>query len=122
MKRIIRTLIFSATSLYLTSLWNKGVVLSFKPTDFIILVLALVALNYIINPLMKVILFPFNLITLGTISLIVYFFLFHLLVQYFSIIKVTAWTFNGFYINYYLNLALTAISISFIINFLELCL
>mgnify|MGYP000166421428 CR=1 FL=1 len=120
MKKIARMIFFSGAALYLTQLWNKGLIIEFDLRTLFFLVLGVAVLNYIINPILKMILFPLNIITFGSISLIIYFLLFHFLVQYFPVIKITNWVFQGYHISYLVNVGLIATSVSFIINFLEM--
>lgn len=129
MKRIIRMLIFSALAIYLTSLYNKGFILNNDPKQLLLATLVVSVLFYIINPLAKIILLPINFLTLGLVSLVLYIFLFHFLLNYFSVISIKAWVFPGisvngfsiskFPISYWFNIGLSAFSVSTIINFLE---
>lgn len=122
-------IIFSGLALYITSLWNKGFVISDDPKKFIITALAVAAILYLIVPISKVILLPLNILTLGLMSTIVYIGLFYLLQQYFHLIEIDSWMFGGITIwkiiipkmriEYFNNLALSSLSISVIINTLE---
>jgi len=122
-------LIFSATALYITSFWNKGFVLNYNWKNFLLAVVVIAAIFYLINPIAKIILLPINILTLGLASIVVYFFLFRFLVNYFSIIEIKPWVFPGLSINgltiskmhlsYFVNVCLSALSVSFIINSLE---
>ncbi len=129
MKKIIRMLLFSAVAVYLTSLWDRGFVVSY---DFIVIVKAslLVALMfYLVRPLSKLILLPLNILTLGVISTVVYCFLFFFLTRYFGLINIKEWTFSGFNLlgfavgqikfSQTANIFVSAISVSTIINSLE---
>lgn len=129
MKKILRMIIFSGVALYLTGLWNRGFTPSFELRNFITATLVIAVLFYLINPLSKLILLPINILTLGLFSTIIYFFLFHFLLNYFSVIEIKSWIFpglsvNGFVIkkiavNYWANICLSAFSVSTIINLLE---
>ena len=119
MKKIFRMIIFSAIALYVTSLWNKGFVLNMDWKNLLISTLVVAALYYLINPLAKIVLLPLNFLTFGLISLVVYFLLFYLLITHYSFITIKSWTFNSYQISYYINIALSAFSVSTIINFLE---
>lgn len=129
MKRIFRMIIFSAAAIFFTALWNKGFILPTNIGMFITSVLALAFIIYIIIPISKVILLPFNIITLGLISFIVFLLIFHFSTNHFHFFMVTAWNFPGLkflfinvpesHIPYWGNLVLSSVSISSIINLLE---
>lgn len=129
MKKITRMIIFSATALFLTSLWNEGFKVNFTPLIFIRTILLVALFYYLVIPISKIILLPINLLTLGLLSTFLYFILFYLFITRFSLVKITPWdflgiTFNGFvikslHIGYLTNLILSSISLSFIINLLE---
>jgi len=122
-------LIFSAVALYLTSLWNEGFKVNFSPYIFVRTVLLVTFFYYLVIPISKIILFPVNLLTLGLLSTVLYFVLFYVFITRFSLVQIKPWeftglTFNGLavksmQINYPLNLLLSSISLSFIINLLE---
>lgn len=120
MKKITRMIFFSGFALFVTDFWNKGFSINYNWEKLFLLVVGVAFLNYLINPILKLILLPLNIITLGMSSLLIYFILFYFLVNYFPVVKIVDWNFNGYYINYYLNLALSAASVSIIINFLEI--
>lgn len=119
MKSIARMIIFSAVALYFTSLWNSGFSPSYDWKSFLLASVIVTILFYLINPLAKMIFLPINILTMGLISVFVYIFLFHFLLNYFSLIEIKTWTFQGVTINYWLNLCLSALSVSTIINLLE---
>lgn len=129
MKKLFRMFIFSAFALFITSLWNKGFVLSDTVYHFLISVLAITVIYYMIAPLLKLILFPLNLITFGIASFCCILFLLHLLSTGFHLFSITGWVFKPenvlgfliptFKISYVLNLILSSVSISGIINTLE---
>lgn len=128
MKKIFRVIIFSMTAIYLTSLWNYGFTFAKEPIGFIKAGLIIAFVFYLILPLAKIILIPLNLITLGLASLIFYFAVLHFLNSY-SVVSVKPWDFYGLsyhgiiipkiHINYMINLFLSSLSISTVINLLE---
>ncbi|MBI4225490.1 phage holin family protein [Candidatus Roizmanbacteria bacterium] len=129
MKKISRMLIFSAVALYLTSLWNKGFRINFNPTIFIQIVLLITVFYYFVMPIARLILLPINWLTLGFLSSILYFLLFYFFITRFSLVQIKPWDFPGltfysitiksFHVGYLLNILLSSLSLSFIINFLE---
>lgn len=130
MKRIIRGIIFSGLSLYLTSLAIRGFTIKhdFKPFVFATLILAVV--YYLIVPLSKLILLPLNVLTLGLVSVIAYILLFNYVIHYFGFISIHPWVFEGISIfgfiipktplNYIATLISSALLYSTIINLFEL--
>lgn len=129
MKKIIRMLLFSAIALYLTSLWNHGFEVKISTWPFISSVIAIAVLYYIIKPISKIVLLPFNLLTFGLVSVLVYSFLFYLIAVQSSVISINSWTFQGvslYFINIpktqissLFNIVLSSLSISYIIRTLE---
>lgn len=129
MKTIIRMLIFSGVSLYLTSLWNKGFIIPSSTLIFIQAMAAFAVVYYLILPLAKLILLPLNIITLGLASFFVFLFALHLVSSLFGFVTITAWTFQGLSwsgiviqktsIGYFWNLVLSSLSLSVIIQVLE---
>ena len=119
MKKIFRMIVFSGVALYLTSLWNKGFILNLDWKNLLISTLAIAVLYYLINPVAKMILLPINVLSFGLISMIVYFLLFHFVITHYALIAIKSWTLNSYPISYYLNVALSAFSVSTIISFLE---
>jgi len=129
MKKIFRMIFFSASSLYLTALWNKGFIISSDLRKFLITTFLMALVIYLILPITKVILLPFNIITLGLISVLAYFLIFYFFTTRFDLIEINSWIFSGlkFYpinigevhISSTANIVVSAISVSTFINFLE---
>jgi uncharacterized membrane protein YvlD (DUF360 family) len=130
MKKLIRMFVFSAVGLYATSLLIKsGFVVTQDPKNFAIATLIMVAAYYLIAPLMKIIFLPFNIVTFGMFSFVVYILLLNFLINYFGYMSIHPWTFPGLTVmgftlaktslNYWMTLALSALSFSTIINLLE---
>ena len=130
MKRISRMLIFSGIALFLTSLWNRGFQVDLNPDIFIKTIILVALFYYLVIPVSKIILLPMNLITLGILSSLLYFILFYLFITRFSLVRIVPWEFPGFNFNgliiksfnigYILNMVLSSVSLSFIINLLEI--
>ena len=119
MKRIFRMILFSAAAIFFTALWNKGFIMPGTVGLFITSVLALACIIYIIIPISKVILLPFNILTFGLISFVVFLLIFHFSTLYYHFFEIKAWQFREWYIPYWFNLVLSSLSISSIINLLE---
>ncbi|MCX7955975.1 MAG: phage holin family protein [Patescibacteria group bacterium] len=129
MKKIFRMIIFSATAIYLTSLWNKGFVINFDFFSFLKASLFIALAYYLIIPTSKIIFLPLNFLTLGLFSVIFYALILYFFSNNFGLITIKSWYFSGekflnfiitpMNINYLVNIFLSAFSISTIINLLE---
>lgn len=121
--------VFSSLALLFTSFWNKGFLIDGNVLTFIGASVALAVVFYLIIPLSKIILLPLNIITLGLVSFLLYLFILHVAGTGFHFFTIKGWLFPGFTllgitvhkagIGYLLNLVLSSISISGIINVLE---
>jgi uncharacterized membrane protein YvlD (DUF360 family) len=129
MKKLSRMFIFSTLALFLTSLWNKGFILSSEPKFILEAVILLVVSLYVIIPLSKIVLFPFNIISLGLVSFLLYLFILHIGAQSLHLFTIKNWIFPGLKlgfvsipktaVSYLGNLILSSLSLSGIINLLE---
>jgi len=129
MKKIFKAPIIAAAAIFLTAVWNKGFTLPLTIEQFIYAAIFITVTVYLLIPLSKIILLPFNAISFGLVSFIFYLFLLHLLSSGFGWIVIKAWQFSGFSIlgfnipaldlSYLGNLILSALSISTVINILN---
>ncbi len=129
MKKIFKAPVIAAAAIFLTAFWNKGFILPKTIEGFILAALFITVTVYLLIPLSKIILLPFNLITFGLMSFIFYLFLLHIVSSGFGWIIIKAWHFPGFGIfginipaidlSYLGNLILSALSITTIINILN---
>lgn len=130
MKKIIRMLIFSAVSLFVVAWFNSGVILPSDLDKLFITIFLIAVIYYIVNPLLKILLLPINIVTLGTASFLAYIVIFITINDYFDLIQFKEWIFPGVNLNFLIireftlspigNKILSAFFISFIISFLEL--
>lgn len=95
MKRLTRMLLFASVALYLTTLWNKGFVVSANWTEFLIVALLLGLTVYIVVPLSKIALFPIHILTFGLLSIICYMGMLYLVDNYSNLVVIKSWTFPG---------------------------
>jgi len=129
MKRIFRIFIFSCFALFLTSYWDKGFLLPNTPWDFVKAGIVLTILFVLIRPIMKVVFLPFNILTFGLFSFVVYIFFLHVLSSWYGFFSIHPWQFYGLHISiiiipkthigYVSNLVLSSLSLSSIINLLD---
>lgn len=129
MKTIFRILLFSALAVYLTSLWNQGFEVSLQLQEFAKVTLFVALATYLVLPISKIVLLPFNLLTFGLVSLALYVFTLYLMDNQLAIITVKEWdiqkfgllgfTFSKTHVSYIGNLILSAASLSAIIKTFE---
>lgn len=129
MKHVVRIFIFSCFALFLTSYWNKGFLLPATADVFGKSALALTIVFVLIRPLAKIIFLPLNLLTLGLFNFVLYLFMLHVLSSSYHLFGVEPWTFERLqflslvipktYLSYTMNLVLSSISLSGIINALD---
>jgi uncharacterized membrane protein YvlD (DUF360 family) len=91
--------------------------------------LALTIVFVLIRPLAKIIFLPLNLLTLGLFNFVLYLFMLHVLSSSYHLFGVEPWTFERLqflslvipktYLSYTMNLVLSSISLSGIINALD---
>jgi uncharacterized membrane protein YvlD (DUF360 family) len=125
-------IIFSGLSLYITSLIVKGFIIKTDIKSLITAALILAIVYYLLTPLIKLILLPLNILTLGLISIIVYVLLFNYVINKFNLVTIHSWVFPGLNIgnfsipqiefNYWLTLITSSVLYSTIINLLEMIL
>lgn len=125
-------IIFSGLSLYLTSLIIKGFIIKTDLNSLIIAAFILAIVYYLLTPLIKLILLPLNILTLGLISIIVYILLFNFVINKFNLVVIHSWVFPGYNFagisvpqiefNYWLTLITSSVLYSTIINLLEMTL
>lgn len=95
MKKILRSIVFSAISLYLTTLIVRGFIVKTDFKSYALAVLILAMVYYFVVPLTKLILLPLNILTLGLISTIAYIFIFNYVISYFGFVSIQSWSFPG---------------------------
>ena len=129
MKKISRMLIFSAASLFLLTRLDSGVLLSSEWEKILMAIILIAIIYYIVHPVIKILLLPINIITLGLTSFISYIIIFIIVNNYFDLIKFRDWEFPGIYFNSIIirsftlsplaNKVFSAFFISLVISFLE---
>lgn len=119
MRKIFRKIIFSALAIYITSYWNHGFIIKNDLLIYLKASLIIAFIYYLIVPVSKLILLPFNLITMGLVSVIFYSLALYFFLIGFSLIEIQPWQFLGYDISQLANIFLVAFSISTIINLLE---
>ncbi len=97
MKTLLRALVYTIFSLYLTQMLVPG--FNVKGGLAILAGSAAVftALNFLLKPILKIIFLPINFITLGLFSSVINILILYILIYFVPQIKMTAWRFSGFY-------------------------
>jgi len=129
MKRLFRIVIFSAFALFLTSFWDKGFIIPSTGVEFVKATAALALFFLIVRPIMKIVFLPFNMLTLGLFSFVVYVLVLYILSSWYGLFTIHSWQFYGLNlfivsipklnISYVGNLVLSSFSLSSIINLLD---
>jgi len=122
-------ILFSAIAVYLTSVWNQGFVVDYRPIAFAKATLIIALIYYLILPIIKILILPLNIISLGLASLVAYLLTFYFFISRYGIIKILGWKFGGLAIfgvvinpmtiGYGENVILSALSVSIIINLIS---
>ncbi|MBW7960556.1 phage holin family protein [Patescibacteria group bacterium] len=119
MKSLFRKILFSSIAIFLTGAWNKGFAIEYSWLAYLKASIIIAFIYYLIIPISKLILLPFNIITMGLVSVIFYSLALYFLLSGLSLIQVKEWVFNGYEITRLMNIFLVAFSISTIINLME---
>lgn len=119
MKSLFRKILFSSIAIFLTGAWNKGFAIEYSWLAYLKASIIIAFIYYLIIPVSKLILLPFNIITMGLVSVIFYSLALYFLLNGLSLIQVKEWVFNGYEITRLMNIFLVAFSISTIINLME---
>jgi len=118
-KKLFRMVVFSALAILLTQLWNKGFIFQLNIRNLLISSVIIASIYYLIVPLAKKVLFPFNILTLGLLPTLIYCFLFYFFTLKAGWIEIKPWSFIKTPISYPINVILSAVSISSLINLME---
>ena len=96
MRAIARLIAINSLSLFLVSLFLSGLHVSGGFTSFIIGGVLLTVAATILNPIVKIVTLPFNILTLGFLSFLTTFVALFLITIFYGNIQVSAFTFEGF--------------------------
>ena len=129
MKYFIRSWLFQVFALWLVSEIIPALVIVGSWQTILIAGFVLSLLMLFIRPLLKILFIPINLLTLGLLSWIINAIVLYLLTVLVPSVEIRAWTFPGYtgygfgipsvYINYYLALIISSVSITAISNLLH---
>lgn len=96
MKTILRAIFLNLITLYIVTLFFPGVTITHNPTTYLWAALVWTLLNKIVKPIIKLLLLPINLITLGLFSWVVNVITLFLLKYLIKGVVIQAFTFTGF--------------------------
>lgn len=125
MKYYLRAIIIAAVSLYTAYLIVPTIVFGNDPKNILIILGALLVVSLLIRPIFSLVLLPINLMTLGSVSLILNTLLMYGLTVYLPNFAILAFNFKGANINgfilpaYNFNHLATIILVGVIITFVQ---
>lgn len=129
MKKIFRMVIFSLISIFLITLIVKGFEIKPDIYSYLLAAVVLSLVYYLIIPILKLILLPLNILTLGLASFLAYLIIFNFVINRFNLLIIKPWHFDGLTIgsfsippidlSYWPTLILVVVLYSTLINFFE---
>lgn len=96
MKAIARLIAINALSLFLVSLFLPGLQVTGGFTSFVIGGVLITIVSTILDPIIKIITLPFNIITLGFLSFLTTLSALFIITIFYGNIQILAFTFEGF--------------------------
>ena len=121
MKSIIRIYLFHLLSLWIIQqIFSTSFIIQGNYIDYLKAAGILTLLNLLLKPVLKILLFPINALTLGLFSLVINAGLFYLFLKLVPFIQIKSWLFPGFtYAGFNLpKMTVNEIGIIFIISFI----
>lgn len=124
MKSLLRNFLVCLTTLYLTTLFNKGFQIEGDLQTFLTASAVFTVIAVFLKPVLKLLFFPINLLSLGLFSWLINVAVLYLLTFFVPQVKVLAWDFSGFSYQqfnlpaYHFTVITNFIFISFILSFM----
>ncbi len=122
MKTLLRAYFYSLFTLWATTIIINSFKIKNGVYGFFYTAAIFSLLNLLVRPILKLILFPINLLTFGLLSWIINVIILYLLIKISALVTIVPWNFPGISFNnivisaYHLNFWLTFIVTSFIIG------
>ncbi len=122
MKRLIRSVLFTAVGIFLTSMVVSGLSFSNSLKVLVLSAAFLTLANFIVKPIIKIVTLPINLITLGVFSWLIDVFILYLVTIFIAGFSISAFNFGGANVSgfiipaIYLSKFWTTVAISFFIS------
>lgn len=95
MKGLLRVFVFHLAALWLTTQWLTGLTISGGWQTYFFAGFVLGLLNMLLKPILKLLFFPVNAVTLGLFSIVINAAVFFLFLQLVPQVSISAWTFPG---------------------------
>ena len=95
MKTILRAVFLNLVTLYLVAMFYSGLTIDNQPTTYLAAAAVWTLLNKIVKPIIKLLLLPINLLTLGLFSWVVNVIPLFLLTYFIKGVAILAYTFPG---------------------------
>ena len=114
MRELARIIVTNSASLFLVSLLFSGLVIKGVFLNYVIAGALLAVFSVILDPIVKVVTLPFNILTLGLLSFLTILVALFVLTIFYSYVSVNAFTFSGFS---FLGLTIGAIHFSRLLSF-----
>lgn len=100
MKTLLRVYVIHLLGIWLlTYIFTGSFLISGGLVSFLIASLILTLLNLLLKPILKLLFFPVNVLTLGLFSLIINALVFYVFIRLSSSVSITEWTFPGISLN-----------------------
>lgn len=129
MKKLLRMIFFSLISIFVISLLVKGFEIKSDIYSYFVAAVFLSIVYYLIAPIIKLVLLPLNILTLGLASFFAYLLIFNFVINQFSLLIIKPWHFDGISLfgivippldfNYWMTLILVVVLYSTLINLFE---
>lgn len=95
MKGLLRVFLFHLAALWLTTRFISGLKIAGGWQTYFLATIILALLNMLLKPILKLLFFPVNALTLGLFSLVINAGVFFLFLQLVPEVTISAWTFPG---------------------------
>lgn len=125
MKSLLRNFLVCLTTLYLVTLFDKGFRVEGDLQIFLTTAAVFTLIALFLKPLLKILFFPINLLSLGLFSWLINVAVLYLLTFFVPQVKVLVWDFSGFSYQqftlpaYHFTVIINFIFISFILSFCQ---
>ncbi len=96
MKTILRAIFLNLVTLYMVAMFYSGLAVVDKPITYLQASVVWTLLNKVVKPIIKLLLLPINLITLGLFSWVVNVITLFLLTYFIKGVSILAYTFPGY--------------------------
>lgn len=127
MKGLLRNFLFHLLALWLTQQWVSGLTIRGGLDTYLLAAFILSLLNLLLKPVLKLLFFPVNAISLGLFSLVINAGVFYLFLHLVPEVTITEWVFPGIKLgtivipsqplSFWMTLFIVSFSVSVVTNF-----